>query len=136
MPHLTLHGMADPSSDMVSAPVVIVAEDESLIRLAVSEALTEEGFQVIEAEHAAEALAVLILQAADIHVLFTDVRMPGAMDGLTLAHHTRDRWPWIALLITSATLPLGTMLPPGSRFLPKPYAPSHVVAQLRDLLAA
>jgi DNA-binding NarL/FixJ family response regulator len=115
-------------------PVVIVVEDEFLIRLAVVEVLAEEGFVAIEAGHAEEALATLNLRAADIHVLFTDIHMPGAMDGLALAHHARQSWPWIALLITSATTPK-TALPAGSRFLPKPYALRHAVIHVRELLA-
>ena len=57
--------------------------------------------KVMEAEHAEAALKSLHAKASDIHVLFTDIQMPGTMDGLALAHHTAQNWPWIALLITS-----------------------------------
>jgi DNA-binding response OmpR family regulator len=116
------------TSNIEPTPIVIVVEDEFLTRLALVELLTEEGFVAIEAglnEH-----------AADIHVLFTDIHVPGAMDGLDLAHHTRRHWPWIALLITSAVTTPPTALPKGSRFLSKPYGLRHAVVHVRELLAA
>jgi CheY-like chemotaxis protein len=79
--------------------LVLVAEDEELVRLVVTEVLRDAGFEVIEAEHAEAALSVLEQHAARVHVLFTDIQMPGAMDGLALAHHTSQNWPEIALLI-------------------------------------
>ncbi len=65
-------------------------------------ALEDEGFEVIETEHAEAALGVLQNHAARVNVLFTDIQMPGTMDGLALAHHTAKNWPKIALLLTSA----------------------------------
>lgn len=116
---------------------VVVAEDEPLTRFMAVDLLTEAGFAVIETGHAAEALAVLEAQAAQIHVLFTDIHMPGAMNGLQLARYASTHWPWIALLIASGDLePSEADLPPGSRFLRKPYEPDHVIAHARDLTAA
>jgi CheY-like chemotaxis protein len=66
---------------------VLVAEDEELVRSVIVEALLDEGFEVMEAEHAEAALIVLEGHAHRIHVLFTDIQMPGTMDGLALAHH-------------------------------------------------
>jgi DNA-binding NtrC family response regulator len=95
---------------------------------------TEAGFVVLEAEHSAHALTHLEAKAADIHVLFTDVNKPGDMEGLTLAHHVRRCWPWIAMLITSARGHLASQaLPDGSRFLAKPYNVDNVVAHVREL---
>jgi Response regulator receiver domain len=79
---------------------VLVAEDEELVRLVIVQALLDEGFEVMEAEHAEAALIVLGSHATRIHVLFTDIQMPGTMDGLALAHHTSKHWPW-----TSCSLP-------------------------------
>jgi CheY-like chemotaxis protein len=124
------------TSNIEPTPIVIVVEDEFLTRLAIVELLTEEGFVAIEAGHADGALATLNERAADIHVLFTDIHVPGAMDGLDLAHHTRRHWPWIALLITSAVTTPPTALPKGSRFLSKPYGLRHAVVHVRELLAA
>ena len=81
---------------------VLVAEDEALVRSVIVEALREEGFEVMEAEHAEAAIVIMESHGLRIHVLFTDIQMPGTMDGLSLAHHTSKHWPWIGLLITSA----------------------------------
>jgi two-component system, response regulator PdtaR len=119
---------------MPSHIVVVFAEDEVLIRMAVAEALRDEGFAVMEAGHAEDALSILQTHASDIHVLFTDIEMPGTMDGLTLAHHTAQSWPWIALLITSGrTHHEHAVRPAKSRFLTKPYSHSHVVDHIREL---
>jgi DNA-binding NtrC family response regulator len=117
--------------------VVVVAEDEPLIRMVVAQLLADEGFNVWEAEHAEEALTILEAEAEGVHVLFTDVWMPGAMDGLALSHHVRERWPWIGLLVTSAHATLTEDdLPKGGRFLPKPYHHHHVVQHVRELVEA
>jgi CheY-like chemotaxis protein len=117
--------------------LVLVAEDEELVRLVVVEALADAGFEVLEAEHAEAALAVLQIHAARVHVLFTDIQMPGAMDGIALAHHTAEHWPEIALLITSARpRPHQSSLPGKSRFLVKPYQPHHLVRHIRELVLA
>ena len=117
--------------------LVLVAEDEDLVRLVIVEALQDAGFEVIEAEHAEAALSVLENHATRIHVLFTDIQMPGAMDGIALAHHTAKNWPQIALLLTSARpRPHPRSVPPESRFLAKPYQHDHVFRHLRELAAA
>ena len=115
----------------------VVAEDEELIRYIAAEALRDAGFIVLEAEHAAAALKHLHAQAATIHVLFTDIHMPGDMDGLLLAHHTSSTWPWIAVLITSGrSPPAAHQMPARSRFLPKPYQPDTLLTHLRELVGA
>ena len=117
--------------------MVVIAEDEPLIRAMVAEFLVEEGFRVWEAEHAAEALAILEVEARAVHVLFTDVRMPGDIDGLALSHHVKARWPWVGLLVTSAhTMVAKRELPKGGRFLPKPYRFNHLVRHIRELRQA
>jgi len=99
--------------------------------------LTEGGFVVIEARHAEEALAALQLQAGAIHLLFTDINMPGPMDGLALAHHVQGAWPHIALLITSGDdKPQHGKLPLGSVFVAKPYDPAHVLAHAQTSTGA
>jgi two-component system, response regulator PdtaR len=117
--------------------VVVVAEDEPLILMAIVDHLTEEGLQVLEAGHAEEALAILARASAYVDVLFTDVQMPGDMDGVALSHHVRAHWPWIGLLVTSAHLaPASEDLPAGCRFLRKPYYGAHVVDHIKDLTEA
>jgi CheY-like chemotaxis protein len=122
---------------MVGQTQVLVAEDEELVRLVIAEALRDAGFEVMEVEHAQAALGVLEVHAARIHVLFTDIQMPGPMDGLALAHHTVKNWPKIALLLTSARpRPDRLKLPEKSRFVPKPYQHRHVIRHIRELTAA
>ena len=84
--------------------------------------------------HAAEALAILRKQASGVHVLFTDIHMPGLMNGLALAHHAHIHWPWIGLILASGRArPLPADLPVGSRFLAKPYDFHHLVGHVREL---
>jgi two-component system, response regulator PdtaR len=117
--------------------LVLMAEDEELIRLVVVPALEDAGFEVIEAEHAEAALDILHTHAARIHVLFTDIHMPGSMDGLALAHHTAKHRPEIGLLLTSARpWPHQHNLPQKSRFLAKPYQHDHLIRHVRQLAAA
>jgi len=99
-----------------------------------ADVLVAAGFEVIEANDAAEALSVLEAQNATICVLFTDIHMPGPIDGLTLAHHARRKWPGIGVLVTSGKdRPERSALPPKCRFLPKPYDLSLVVKHVREL---
>jgi two-component system, response regulator PdtaR len=114
------------------ARVVLVVEDESVIRMAAAAILQDEGFGVLEAEHADAAKTLLEAQAGDVHVLFTDIHMPGEMNGSQLAHHTSWRWPWIAIIITSGRgTPRWTDLPEGCRYLPKPYQHEHLIEYCR-----
>ena len=120
-----------------SPKTVVVAEDEILIRLLVVDVLVDAGFDVIEAGNAEEALAALQSRPRSIHLLFTDIHMPGQMSGLELAHHVRQVWPHVALLIASGQAkPLPAALPDGSIFLTKPYQPDHVVQHAKLLTAA
>jgi len=119
-----------------SAKVVIVAEDETPIRSLAVEILSDAGFEVIEASHAEEALSALRSYTGTIHVLFTDIQMPGAMNGLALAHHVRSHWPWVALLITTGgEKPQAAELPEASRFLGKPYHSDCMLTHIRELAA-
>jgi two-component system, response regulator PdtaR len=73
--------------------VVLLVEDEELIRFVAAEALRDEDLEVIEAAHAEDALTSIETHATVIHVLFTDTHRPGTMDGLALAYHTARSWP-------------------------------------------
>ena len=117
----------------MNTKTIVVADDEPLVRLLVAGALTDAGFDVLEAGHAEEALRHLHSQFASIHLLFTDIHMPGEMTGLELACFVRETWPHIALLITSGQLPTEE-LPAGSVFLTKPYETEHVVAHAHSLI--
>ena len=115
-------------------PVVLIVEDEFLLRMDSAEAIENAGFEVIQASNADEAIAILTGQP-DIHVVFTDIQMPGSMDGLKLAAFVRNRWPPIKIVATSGLVLVDEDdLPPGSVFLPKPYRGTELVATLRDLI--
>src|ERR1044071_1119629 len=103
-------------------PVVLVVEDESLIRMNAMAMVEEAGFEAIAASDADEAIQILESRS-DIRAVFTDVHMPGSMDGIRLARVIRSRWPPVALIVTSGqTTVLENDLPTGGRFLRKPYA--------------
>ena len=117
-----------------NSPVVVIAEDEPLIRLLAADVLTDEGFTVVEAEHAEAALEILEQQANDVRLLFTDVHMPGPLDGIDLAQHTDRNYPWIAVLVSSGKgRPDRAFLPPSSRFLPKPYRLERMVSTICEM---
>lgn len=114
-------------------PVVLVVEDEYLIRMDAVDMIRSAGFDVFEAENADEAISILESRL-DITVVFTDIQMPGSMDGLKLAAAIRGRWPPIRIVATSGVLRISEdALPPGSRFLPKPYSQPQIVGALREL---
>ena len=120
---------------VVGQKVILVAEDDVLVRLVVADLLTEAGFSVLEAEHADAALLILNVQAPEVHVLFTDIHMPGLMNGLALAHHAHQHFPWIALLVASGDARTGEKdLPKGCRFLAKPYDRGHAIASICEHL--
>jgi CheY-like chemotaxis protein len=115
-------------------PVVLVVEDETIIRIDIVACLKDEGFTVIEASSADEALEILAAEPA-ISLIFTDVDMPGSMDGLKLSMAVRDRWPPVKIIVTSGHRHLGENdLPPGSRFHAKPYDHSAITASMNELL--
>src|SRR4051794_3354103 len=92
----------EPSSPSTSS-VVLVVEDEMLVRMIAAEVLAEAGFTVIECASAEEALAVLHARA-DVQVVFTDVNMPGPLDGLTLVHIVHQQWPAVGIAIGSGRI--------------------------------
>lgn len=117
------------------APTILVVEDEVFIRMVSADMLTDAGYHVLEAENAAEALAVLE-SAETVELLFTDVRMPGSMNGLELAATVHVRWPKVHLLVTSGHHMLADdEVPDDGRFLAKPYRLSDVLAEVRRSLA-
>lgn len=115
--------------------IVLVVEDEPLLRLLAVDFIEEAGFEVIEAADA--DLAVAILEArTDIRIVFTDIDMPGSMNGLKLAAAVRDRWPPIEIIIVSGHKRLTDIqLPPRAEFFQKPFAVEAVVATLHRMAA-
>jgi CheY-like chemotaxis protein len=114
-------------------PVVLVVEDDFLIRMHAAEMIEEAGFEVVEASNADEAVAMLEARF-DIAVVFTDIQMPGSMDGLKLAKAVRDRWPPIHIVATSGLVDMRIDdLPNGGHFLSKPYSSMQVIGALHEL---
>jgi CheY-like chemotaxis protein len=115
-------------------PVVLVVEDDHLLRLDAADMIAAAGFDVVEAANADEAIAILESRN-DITVVFTDIQMPGSMDGLKLARAVRGRWPPIKIVTTSGQRIVEEIdLPEGGRFLPKPYSPVQVRGVLREVM--
>lgn len=118
------------------SPVVLLVEDEPLIRMTAADHLEEAGFHVLEAANADVALAALEARSYEIEVLFTDIDMPGSMNGLQLAESVHARWPHIALLISSGYhRPHPHELPDHGQFLPKPYDADELAQKLREQIA-
>jgi len=120
----------------VKRPVVLVVEDDPLIRIGAVEMIETAGFDVVEAANADEAMEILEAQL-DITVVFTDIQMPGSMDGLKLAAAVRGCWPPIKIVATSGIVDVRKVdLPEGGRFLPKPYSSAEIIGTLRELTGA
>lgn len=107
--------------------VVLVVEDDPIVRMDVLSIIEEAGFEVIEATNADDA--ILILEArSDISVVFTDIEMPGSMNGLKLAFAVRDRWPPVAIIVASGRIrPHPDEIPQKAAFLRKPFSEQDVV---------
>jgi CheY-like chemotaxis protein len=116
-------------------PVILVVEDETLLRMLAGDILTEDaGCRVIEAVNADEAL-ILLESRHDVRLVFTDVNMPGSLNGFALARIVDMRFPGIEVIVTSGLARPGVGdLPKGKRFLPKPYAPSALITMVQEML--
>jgi two-component system, response regulator PdtaR len=113
--------------------IVLVVEDEVLVRMLACDILTDGGFHCIEAVGAQEAQA-LIDARPDIAVMSTDVDMPGEINGLGLAHLVAMRAPTVKILVTSGAASLNAGdLPAGARFVQKPYSPSTLLELLTEM---
>jgi CheY-like chemotaxis protein len=113
---------------------VLVVEDEYLVRMSAMDMVEDAGFEALAASDADEAIRILESRN-DIRAVFTDIQMPGSMDGLRLARVVRSRWPPVALIVTSGhTTALEGDLPTGGKFLHKPYAPTQIKATLQQLI--
>jgi CheY-like chemotaxis protein len=117
--------------------IVLIVEDEALLRMAAVCFVEEAGFEAIEASDADEAVAFL-QSRDDIRLVFTDIDMPtGSMNGLRLAAAVRMRWPPIKIILVSGLrIPEKNDLPAGTKFFSKPYDQDHMVAVMYELLEA
>ena len=114
-----------------AAATVLVVEDDFLVRLCAADALSDAGFNVLQADSGPDALR--ILESGPVDVVFTDINMPGAFDGAGLARRVRQRWPATAVVMTSGRgrpdEDLGE-----ARFLPKPYMPDNLPRLMEEVL--
>lgn len=115
---------------------VLIVEDEPLLRFDVADILAEAGFAVFEASNAPEAIKILT-EHQEIRLVFTDVDMPGGMDGIRLAAYIRDRWPPLKIIVTSGYRTVAADdIPAESRFFSKPYDTDSIVSSMREMLDA
>jgi CheY-like chemotaxis protein len=116
-------------------PVVLLVEDEPLVRMTAADGLEEAGFQVLEAANADVALKVLEVRSDEVQVRFTDVDMPGSMDGMALAEQVHARWPHILRLISSGyARPHPDEIPDHGHFVLKPYRTATVVGHICEMM--
>ena len=117
-----------------STPVVLVVEDEMVLRMRAVDIVEDAGFVPIEAVSADEAIKVLESRD-DISLLFTDIQMPGSMDGLKLAHATHARWPHIKIILVSGQIAVTDADKPGdSKFFPKPLEIQQMILELQEMV--
>src|SRR5450631_177370 len=129
-----------PESDMMLSDhstlpaVVLVVEDEMLLRMRAVDMVEDAGYAAVEAVDADEAVKILESRS-DIALVFTDIQMPGSMDGLGLAHAVHDRWPPIKIIVVSGALKLPDIdIPADSRFFGKPLEPMKIIAQMQNMI--
>jgi CheY-like chemotaxis protein len=116
----------------MAKPIVLIVEEDALIRMSAVHMIEDAGYRVVEACNADEAIGILERQS-DIRVVFTDINMSGSMDGLKLAHAIRNRWPPIHLIVASG-LNMQDKLPANGRFVRKPYTAEDITTALDELL--
>jgi CheY-like chemotaxis protein len=125
--------MMTPDHPCIPA-VVLVVEDEMVLRMRAVDIVEDAGYMPLEAMDAAEAVAILESRS-DVVLMCTDIQMPGEMDGVGLAHAVHDRWPTIEIIVVSGQLNLPDLdLPPRSRFFSKPLNAGELIAGMRDMI--
>jgi two-component sensor histidine kinase/CheY-like chemotaxis protein len=124
------------SADSTKIPYVLVVEDEMMLRMRAVDIVEDAGFRSVEAVNADEALSILESRS-DISLLFTDIQMPGSMDGLKLAHAVHDRWPAIKIILVSGQVnPSEADKPADSRFFGKPLSEKQMISELQGMVGA
>ncbi|MEA2793532.1 MAG: hypothetical protein QOI87_912 [Bradyrhizobium sp.] len=122
------------ASQSAALPAVLVVEDEMLLRMRAMDMVEDAGFTGVEAINADDALAILESRS-DIELLFTDIQMPGSMDGLKLAHAVHARWPSIKIILVSGQLKLTDHdKPVDSRFFGKPLDVKQMIAEMQGMI--
>ena len=120
------------------AAVILIAEDEALVRFALSDCLADRGFRVLEAGTATEAIDVLESEP-EIDLVFSDIRMPGPIDGIDLARWVHANRPGLAVVLTSGHMhkaEIADDMGENEPFIEKPYDLQSVVSQISDLASS
>jgi two-component sensor histidine kinase/CheY-like chemotaxis protein len=124
------------SGDSTEVPNVLIVEDEMMLRMRAVDIVEDAGFRPVEAVNADQALSILESRS-DISLLFTDIQMPGSMDGLKLAHAVHDRWPAIKIILVSGQVnPSDAEKPADSRFFGKPLSVEKMITELQAMVGA
>src|SRR6187200_579479 len=122
------------STDFPQVPNVLVVEDEMILRMRAVEIVEDAGFIPVEATNADQAISILESRS-DISLLFTDIQMPGSMDGLKLAHAVHERWPAIKIILVSGQVtPADCEKPADSRFFGKPLSDEKMISELQAMV--
>ena len=117
-----------------SPPIVLVVEDEMVLRMRAVDIVEDAGFVPIEAISADQAIQILESRD-DISLLFTDIQMPGTMDGLKLAHATHTRWPHIKIILVSGQIAVTDEdKPEDSKFFPKPLEIQQMISEIQEMV--
>ena len=128
--------MAQMSINPAPLPNVLVVEDEMILRMRAVDIVEDAGFRSVEAVNADQAISILESRS-DISLLFSDIQMPGSMDGLKLAHAVHDRWPSIKIILVSGQVkPSDAETPADSRFFRKPLGVEEMTTQLQAMIGA
>src|ERR1700676_903037 len=122
------------STDSPQVANVLVVEDEMVLRMRAVDIVEDAGFCPVEAVNADQAISILESRS-DISLLFSDIQMPGSMDGLKLAHAVHDRWPSIKIILVSGQVKLADAdKPADSRFFGKPLEVKQMIAELQEMV--
>ena len=117
------------------SPFAVVVDDDFLIRTDAAEILRTAGFRVLETEHGDAAYALMETRHPDVVLLFTDVQMPGQLDGFALARAVAKSWPHVSIVVASGQAKPGPGdMPDKARFVGKPFSAEMVHAHLREIL--
>ena len=128
------HSCSKASVMMVLPAVVLIVEDEMLLRMRAVDMVEDAGYTSVEAVDADEAVAILESRS-DIALMFTDIQMPGSMDGLALAHAVHERWPPIKIILVSGQLRRANIdIPPDSHFFGKPLEAKEMIAEMQNMI--
>jgi CheY-like chemotaxis protein len=124
------------STDLTPVPNVLIVEDEMILRMRAVDIVEDAGFNPVEAVNADQAISILESRS-DISLLFTDIQMPGSIDGLMLAHAVHDRWPTIKIILVSGQMkPSDAERPADSRFFGKPLGVDQMITELQAMVGA